>query len=400
MALYKKLMDETLLFIAQKGWAMKEQEFYDSLALFLAKNLDMSYVIIDKLDESDNSVETLSFVTHGEVNKNVTYSLEGTPCENVIGKNLCCYKKNVQELFPDDTMLFDMSAESYIGIPLWASNGNPLGLIALLNTKPIENTEEITTILQIVAVRVAHEIERNNYELKLLAKNEILHIKNEELDQFVYSISHQLRSPLVSILGLVNVAAKEKPNKTQKQYLDLIKKSIFRLDDSIKEINDLVKNTRLDISNDQIDFNELLDEILQNINHFDSNIGIDISKKIDQNCEFKTDRSRLILVLSNLVSNALKYFDPGKKDPKLNIIITVDERGCVINFNDNGIGIQKDQLENIFNMFYRASSRSYGSGLGLYIVKETLEKLKGKVNVESEEGKYSKFTVTIPHAIT
>ena len=184
----EKLVNETLKFIAQKGWTNDKREFFDSLALFLADKLQVAYVLIDKLHPDGQTAETLSFVSGGTVQPNVTYPLTNTPCENVMGKNLCCYVENIQKLFPKDSMLMDMRAESYIGIPLWDIKGAPLGLIALLDTKPIENPEEIKTILQIVAVRVAHEIERNNYENELIDKTkkaeenaQELKAKNKEL---------------------------------------------------------------------------------------------------------------------------------------------------------------------------------------------------------------------------
>ncbi len=166
----EKLVNETLRFIAQKGWTNDEREFFDSLSLFLADKLQVAYVLINKLNPDGQTAETLSIVSGGDVKTNVSYALKNTPCENVMGKNLCCYVKNIQNLFPKDSMLVDMRAEGYIGIPLWSIKGDPLGLIALLDTKPIENPEQIKTILQIVAIRVAHEIERNNYEHELIDK--------------------------------------------------------------------------------------------------------------------------------------------------------------------------------------------------------------------------------------
>ncbi|RXP52252.1 PAS domain S-box protein [Lutibacter sp. HS1-25] len=184
----EKLVNETLKFIAQKGWTNDERDFFDSLALFLADRLQVAYVIINKLNPDGQTAEALSFISGGNVKPNISYLLTNTPCENVMGKNLCCYENNIQNLFPKDSMLVDMHAEGYIGIPLWDIKGAPLGLISILDTKPIKNPEEIKTILQIVAVRVAHEIERNNYEHELIDKNkkaeestQELKAKNEEL---------------------------------------------------------------------------------------------------------------------------------------------------------------------------------------------------------------------------
>ena len=186
----EKLVNETLKFIAQKGWTNDEREFFDSLSLFLADILQVAYVMINKLKPDGQTAETLSFVSGGVVNPNISYPLTNTPCENVMGKNLCSYVKNIQNLFPKDSMLVDMRAEGYIGIPLWDIKGAPLGLIALLDTKPIENPEELKTILQIVAVRVAHEIERNNYEHELIDKTKKAE-ESEEKYRLLSDLNHE-----------------------------------------------------------------------------------------------------------------------------------------------------------------------------------------------------------------
>ena len=180
------LVTNTLMFIAQKGWTTKNQAFYDSLSLFLAKSLNVSYFIIAKFLPEDNVAETLSYVAFNEVKASIFYPLKNTPCENVMGRSLCCYVKNIQELFPLDSMLVDMKAQSYIGIPLWDTKGAPIGLIALLDTKTINNATEIETILQIVAVRVAHEIERNIFENELVVKNQKLE-ESEETYRMLYN---------------------------------------------------------------------------------------------------------------------------------------------------------------------------------------------------------------------
>jgi signal transduction histidine kinase len=112
-----------------------------------------------------------------------------------------------------------------------------------------------------------------------------------------------------------------------------------------------------------------------------------------------TDRGRLKVVLKNLISNAINYSDPNKTESYIRISIEQENGFYSIQIADNGIGIPEDQLEHIFEMFYRANESSQGSGLGLYIVKETIEKLKGKVEVESSKGEGSTFKIKIPHKL-
>jgi signal transduction histidine kinase len=105
----------------------------------------------------------------------------------------------------------------------------------------------------------------------------------------------------------------------------------------------------------------------------------------------------LTIILNNFISNGIRYFDPAKSLPFIEIRMVVDEKEAQITIEDNGIGIKEEEVENIFKMFYRASESSKGSGLGLFIVKESVDRLGGKITVASKLGKGTKFIVTLPN---
>ena len=154
-------IEQTLFFVAQRGWQTAEADFLTVLVAHLAETLDVEFAFVGRLTGEDRSrVETVALSAHGEIVENITYDLKGTPCENVVGKNLCCHVRDVQKLFPENDVLTDMSAESYVGIPLWASDGHSLGHVVVLGCSPLKNPELVSTVLQIVAVRAAAEIER------------------------------------------------------------------------------------------------------------------------------------------------------------------------------------------------------------------------------------------------
>ncbi|MFD2207177.1 ATP-binding protein [Kiloniella antarctica] len=166
-------IDDTLYFIAQRGWKKSTDDFFVALVTHLAESLNVAYAFVDKFDPLDNnSVQTISLYAQGKITENVTYSLKGTPCENVIGKTLCCYTEQVQKIFPKDELLVTMMAESYVGIPLWDSKGEAIGLIALMDDKPLVETKLAETLLQIVAVRAAAELENQAAENELHASEE------------------------------------------------------------------------------------------------------------------------------------------------------------------------------------------------------------------------------------
>lgn len=157
----RRLIDKTLRFVAERGWRASEFGFFSDLVMYLGETLGVAYVFCDMIDPDDETkVQTLALFAHGEMSENISYNLKGTPCENVIGHMTCCYIDKVQQLFPHDQLLVDLKAESYAGVPLWAADGTPLGLIAIMDDKPLTSPVLIKMLLQIVAVRSEAELER------------------------------------------------------------------------------------------------------------------------------------------------------------------------------------------------------------------------------------------------
>ncbi|SMD38263.1 Two component regulator propeller [Reichenbachiella faecimaris] len=219
---------------------------------------------------------------------------------------------------------------------------------------------------------------------------------NAELDRFVYSASHEMRSPLSSILGLINVATLDKsPNK--EEYLNYIKLSVQRLDSLLRDIVDHSKNARLEIEVEPIDVKVQVEEILQDISFLDNYSKIKHNIECLVESSFHSDSKRLKIVLSNLITNAFKHHSPDESDnPFVNIRMERTEDGLRIKISDNGPGIEEEEQGKIFNMFYRATHKSEGTGLGLYLVKEIVENLKGTIEVESVVGKGTAFVIELP----
>ncbi len=231
------------------------------------------------------------------------------------------------------------------------------------------------------------QLEKQNAELKKI---------NEELDKFVYSVSHQIRSPLTSLLGLINIAKIDNQNKIR-DYLDLMQVSIQNLDQTVHEINDYSKNTRLDIEKENVNFKDLCEEILADISFGGKLNSFKVSKEILDNHEFYSDIERIRVIISNILSNAIKFNDLEKAQPAIIINIATHPGHAEITISDNGEGIDKKALPKIFDMFYRGARSAQGAGLGLYVVQEIVNKLQGSIGVHSELGKGSKFTVKLPN---
>lgn len=244
----------------------------------------------------------------------------------------------------------------------------------------------ILTIVLFYTWRVAF-INNQNRELKKV---------NAELDRFVYSASHEMRSPLSSILGLINVATMDKsPNKDE--YLDYIKLSVQRLDALLKDIVDHSKNARLEVVVEKIDVKQQAEEILQDISYLENYAKIKHSITSPEDLAFYSDAKRLKIVMSNLITNAFKHHAPDDiAEAYVNIDIKMVENQLQIIISDNGPGIPDEEQGKIFNMFYRATHKSEGTGLGLYLVKEIIENLKGTIALDSKPNEGTTFTIEIP----
>lgn len=238
---------------------------------------------------------------------------------------------------------------------------------------------------------------RKKAELQLIEQNEELLKINSELDRFVYSASHDLRAPLMSILGLINVAKIETKEKVNLEYLSLMTKSIHKLDKFVQDIIHYSRNSRLAVNYELIDFQNILKENFEEVKYLENSDKIEKIIKIEQRIPFFNDKSRICVILNNFISNAIRYYDPKKSEHFLKINISVNEENVHIEIEDNGIGIAPQHVPRIFDMFYRASETNVGSGLGLYIVKETILKLNGEIEAKSVFGEGSKFNIIIPN---
>ncbi|NOT77210.1 MAG: hybrid sensor histidine kinase/response regulator [Cyclobacteriaceae bacterium] len=244
------------------------------------------------------------------------------------------------------------------------------------------------------------ERERAIANHSLMLQNQELKKLNQELDRFVYSTSHNLRAPLLSVLGLVRLSRQEIENKTTEelpQYFEMIEKSITQLDTTLRQIIDYSKNARLEEEPDEINFEDLLQGTFDYMKFINGATNISQNIVIHEGPSFYCGKMRMNFVLQNLISNSIKYYDATKDNPFVKVEVFKNESEARIVIEDNGIGISKKYQENIFDMFFRATERSDGSGLGLYIVKETIDMMGGRIELNSEKNKGTSVTLTIPN---
>jgi len=232
-------------------------------------------------------------------------------------------------------------------------------------------------------------------EEKLINTNKELSKRNTELDNFVYSVSHDLRAPIASVLGLINLAKRDKDVGMKNTYLDKINNSALQQDNFIKEILDQSRNSRLEVKREEILFQPLIDETFSQLK-FATSTGGEVERiiNVSQTGTFYSDRWRLKVILNNIISNSIRY--RNGRDPVIKVNVEITDHRAIVEIEDNGRGIPQEHLGKVCQMFYRATDDGAGSGLGLYIVKETIDKLQGAIHIESVEGKGTTVRLEIP----
>lgn len=223
-----------------------------------------------------------------------------------------------------------------------------------------------------------------------------LQIRNDELDNFVYKVSHDLRAPLSSILGLVNLAHIETNHDDPKEYINLIGQRVRQLDSFISDVLSHSKNLKLEVSVDKIPFKDIICKCFKDLNYLPGAEKIKHKIKISGK-DIYSDPWRINEIFRNLISNAIKYRNAAEDNPYISIEIRSNSKGARLTFSDNGIGIDKDHQKRIFEMFFRATTSSEGSGIGLYIVKNAVEKLGGRIKVMSKPKKGTTFEILLPN---
>lgn len=235
---------------------------------------------------------------------------------------------------------------------------------------------------------------------KLDDTNQHLQESNQELNTIIYKASHDLKAPLASNKGLVNLATMETKDERTLEYLKLIGKSNNRLENILHDLFQLTKIRNSQAELVRIDFNTLINDILEEVCYMDGFKNVTFNLQIDTIDNFSCDILIIRSVLQNIVENAIKYQDTTKSNSSISIKVINNNDHIQLDVEDNGIGIIQNEVGKVFNMFHRSQDHIKGTGLGLYIAKTALGGIGGKICVKSELGKGSIFTVTLPQKFT
>ena len=329
-----------------------------------------------KIKEGDNILNTFPSSDYPTLKKNLTRALSGAYF-------------TIETILPNNTV----AEVSYS--PVKDAENNVTGAAAFVRDITLRKQNEFKIrALNEELVNQNWKLEAREEELKLAMEE--LSERNFELDQFMYKTSHDLRSPLSSVLGLVNLAKLDSEKERVNDYLHKIEGRVRKLDEFVRSMLSYAKVSRAEVSTSAIDIEALVNSCVKELEYLENFKKIDIQVSCKGRSAFKSDAMTLRLIIANIISNAFKYYNPLTKS-HLKIKIDISPLRAIINFNDNGIGIHEEYLSKIFDMFFRATEKSEGSGLGMYIVKQAVDKLKGKIDIQSEYGKGTSIRLVIPN---
>lgn len=230
----------------------------------------------------------------------------------------------------------------------------------------------------------------------LALKNEELQKAYDELDKFAYSATHDMRGPILSVLGIIDLAKNSEGLDEVKEMIEMMENAMLKLDNYIQNLHDHYSIRRGEINLTEIDFNDIMQDMSDLYDITSKLKNVDFEKEVSQTCKFRSDDISIKIIINNLLSNAFKYQKKNNEHKRVSLKINVADSKATIVVEDNGIGIPESSLGEVFNMFFRGSSDEIGSGFGLYNVKDALSKINGKVDLESKVNEGTTITVIIP----
>ncbi len=423
----RKKTEDVLRFLGQCDARSSGQAFFPELARYLAHVLNMDYVCIDRLEEGQLSAQTLAVFHNGTFQNNMSYTLKDTPCGAVVGQRICCYPRNVRDLFAKDLVLQELQAESYLGTTLWSAQGKPIGLIAVIGRKPLEDARLAEGILQLVAVRAAGELERQqaeqaitqlNTELeqRVRARTSELAATNLELEAFCYSVSHDLRAPLRSMDGFSQALLEDygpQLDGAGQDFLHRIRSSSQRMARLIDDLLNLSRLTRSQMRCQPVNLSALAQSAVADLRQAEPDRTVEV--RIAPDLVVSGDPVLLRAALSNLLQNAWKFtaknpaavIEVGQTDiapppvltPPSSLLSPLSSPPPSPAFfvRDNGVGFDMQYADKLFTPFQRlhAMTDFPGSGIGLATVQRVIHRHNGRVWFTSAPGQGATFYFTI-----
>ncbi|WP_091406082.1 sensor histidine kinase [Aquimarina amphilecti] len=370
------------------------EESYDNITSIMSYICDAPISLITLLDKDRNFLKSHYGIPFSESPRNISFCGHAINSDDPI---TIIKDSRVDERFEGNPLVTEHQAIFYAGAPLIDSDGFKLGTLCVYDVKPRELTREQKNALIAMSKQVVSLFEQRYQNLKLTQLSDKLEKRNEDLKKFASVVSHDLKSPLANIISLTELLEddnKDNLNKESLQYLEYLRTSSYSLRDYIDGIlkfyksDDIIKNSK-----ETIVIGHLLDE-LKKITDSEHKVEFNVSSSLK---EIFANRTALMQILINLITNAIKY--NSKSEIIIDINITEEENFYNFEIKDNGDGIPKDFLGKIFDLFtvvgVEDRDGNVGTGIGLATVKKIVRNLDGDISVASTEGTGSTFIFTI-----
>lgn len=369
---------------------------YDDITKLASYICEMPISLITLIDEkrqwfkskvgvdADSTPRELAFCAHNLSNPNSPLVVNDTTKD---------------ERFMDNPLVTGSSkAIFYAGVPLVTENGLALGSLCVIDNVPNKISKKNLDILKKLSNQVVKLIELRKANAKLKKSEVDLKIINQNLYDFAHVVSHDLKAPIRHVnqyVELIKDEVNEKETSSINHYLNKIEESSSH---AMELIDGILRYSRSINSYDSESSNISLTKLIENIiDNYNSDNSIRCTACIEVN-EITTSRVALSQILTNIISNAIKYND--KEDGFVKIFTSNDGDFYTFEIVDNGIGIPKDQLDSIFNLFYMVDEANLThinrNGIGLNIVNKLVQNSGGKISVSSKYGKGSSFKFSIP----
>jgi signal transduction histidine kinase len=419
-------------------------KYLQELVENISKLLDIKYVFIGHdFDGKFQKVQTDIVWVDDNLVENFIYELKDTPCEIVLsGKRVCIHQKNVIKTFPKDLLLQEMGVESYVGAPILFANSDKIGLLVLLDDKPMEDKELFYSITEFLALRVAVELERTHMEkilnakiddrtleleraniqiekinktLKKRVKEEIeINKKNQKIinqqskmvvmGEMIENIAHQWRQPLSTIITASNaIKLKNEMGSLNDKFLhdamDIIIDSGKHLSQTIDDFRSFYK---LEKEKDSFSIKDTIQKTLKLMN---SRLYANVEVILDlEDCTINGFSNEFIQVIMNILGNACDQFEALSGEKYIFITSKIEDDEFILYIKDNAQGIDESIIYTIFDAYVTTKENSGGTGIGLHMSKEIIENhmegFLGVKNVEFDykEQKYkgAEFFIRIP----
>lgn len=257
----------------------------------------------------------------------------------------------------------------------------------------ISRLKENETLKDKLNLELEEKVKQRTTELQI--QKDLLEEKNKELDLFVSKASHDIKGPLKSLMTLAQLGARDVNDQAAQNYFDHILKSSTRLDNTLMDLLTFARHSNTKLEKKEINFQKITEDVLCSLQNLDGFEYMTFETEICQDIKFFSTEKLVYSIIQNLVENAIKYKD-NSKPSFLKIKIKTYSDYCEMIFKDNGIGIAKEKQSQVFDMFFKLNDgKDNSTGLGLYLVKTSVEKLGGKISLWSEAGQGTEFTIQL-----